>query len=66
LEGTRQKEAEDMSLEQSIKQRLAGEQPERPGEPRSKERRVSEVVAKMSPAQREALYDEIVRQGWEE
>ena len=55
-----------MNLEESIKARLAGQQPERPGAPRSREQRVSDVVAKMSPAQREALYDEILRQGWDE
>lgn len=53
-------------LEKSLRTRLEGKEPERPGQPKTRERRVSDVVAKMSPELREAVYDEIVRRGWED
>lgn len=51
-------------LEQSLRLRMEGKQSPRPGEQKSKEQRVSEVVSKMPPGLRWAVYDQIVEQGF--
>lgn len=53
-----------MTLEKRIKAAMYEKGELGPPKPKTRERRVSEVVAKMSPAQRRAIYSEIVDQGF--